>query len=232
MKRLVVLTGAGMSAESGFSTFRDNDGLWEKYNIEDVCTPRALVINLEMVLEFYNGLRRTLENAKPNRGHKLLAELEQWYDVQIITQNVDDLHERAGSTNVLHLHGELTKACDMSKLAVKNIGYDPIRVGDTINGSQARPYIVFFEEDVPLFSKAVGIVRQADIFVVIGTSLNVYPAAGLINYVPQNVPIYIIDPKPVNSHRDVICIQKVATDGCAEMKDILLKKRINYPLVK
>jgi NAD-dependent deacetylase len=224
-KKIVVLTGAGMSAESGFSTFRDSNGLWEKYRVEDVCTPRALENNPELVLEFYNGLRRDLQKAKPNRGHELLAGLEKDFQVQIITQNVDNLHERAGSSYVLHLHGELTKACDMSKRKVVDIGYDPIRLGDTINGTQARPYIVFFEEDVPAFSEAVEIVRHAEIFVVIGTSLNVYPAAGLLNYVPMDVPIYLIDPKPVNSYRDVIFIQKVATEGCEELRKIILNSQ-------
>ena len=184
-KKLVVLTGAGMSAESGISTFRDSDGLWEKYRVEDVATPEGFAANPELVLNFYNQRRRELLNTKPNAGHIGLADLEQEFDVHIITQNIDNLHEQAGSSHVVHLHGELMKACSVRDL---NTTYDissenpDLHIGDKDpHGVQLRPFIVWFGEAVPMIDPAIRLVEECDIFVVIGTSLNVYPAAGLLN---------------------------------------------------
>ena len=218
MKNLVILSGAGMSAESGISTFRDSDGLWNNYRVEDVATPEGFSANPQLVLDFYNNRRRELLKVEPNGGHKGLAGLEEYFKVYIITQNVDNLHERAGSSNVLHLHGELMKSC-----SVKNTGepFDiqaespDINLGDKASdGGQLRPYIVWFGEAVPKIEEAIKIVENSDIFVVIGTSLNVYPAAGLLNYVRNRQPIFLIDPKEVNTYRtDIEFINKGATEG-------------------
>lgn len=221
MKKLVVLTGAGMSAESGVSTFRGNGGLWEQYKIEDVCTPEAWIRNPQLVLDFYNASRIQLSSVKPNLGHMALAELEQDFDVSVITQNVDNLHERAGSTKVLHLHGELTKACDENKTLVKEIGYEPIKMGDKVGNAQARPFIVWFGEDVPAMGDAIEITEQADVFVVIGTSLNVYPAAGLLNFVKPDVPIFLIDPNENNAQRKVYFINDTAVNGVGKLNSLL-----------
>ena len=195
-KKLVVLTGAGMSAENGLRTFRDSDGLWEGYNVLEVATPGGFAANPQLVLDFYNMRRKDVANAKPNMAHTGLAELETDYDVQIITQNIDDLHERGGSSNVLHLHGEIFK---MRSVKNKTKTYEirgDIKVGDLAeDGAQLRPFIVWFEEEVPLLEYAAGIVAAADIFVVIGTSLQVYPAAGLVNYAQRQIPKFIIDKK-------------------------------------
>lgn len=234
MKNLVVLTGAGMSAESGISTFRDSDGLWERYPVEQVATPEGYAANPKLVIDFYNERRKQLLEVKPNRGHELLAELEQNFNVTIITQNVDNLHERAGSTHVVHLHGELTKVT--SSYQPNNPSYIKelkpeqyeVKMGDTAeDGSQLRPFIVWFGEAVPMIETAIHYTEQADIFVIIGTSLNVYPAAGLLNYVPYGVPVYLIDPKEVkiNSGRQVNVIRKGASEGVYELKKILLKDR-------
>ncbi len=234
MKNLVVLTGAGMSAESGISTFRDSDGLWERYPVEQVATPEGYAANPKLVIDFYNERRKQLLEVKPNRGHELLAELEQNFNVTIITQNVDNLHERAGSTHVVHLHGELTKVT--SSYQPNNPNYIKelkpeqyeVKMGDTAeDGSQLRPFIVWFGEAVPMIETAIHYTEQADIFVIIGTSLNVYPAAGLLNYVPYGVPVYLIDPKEVkiNSGRQVNMIRKGASEGVYELKKILLKDR-------
>lgn len=234
MKNLVVLTGAGMSAESGISTFRDSDGLWERYPVEQVATPEGYAANPKLVIDFYNERRKQLLEVKPNRGHELLAELEQNFNVTIITQNVDNLHERAGSTYVVHLHGELTKVT--SSYQPNNPNYIKelkpeqyeVKMGDTAeDGSQLRPFIVWFGEAVPMIETAIHYTEQADIFVIIGTSLNVYPAAGLLNYVPYGVPVYLIDPKEVkiNSGRQVNMIRKGASEGVYELKKILLKDR-------
>lgn len=234
MKNLVVLTGAGMSAESGISTFRDSDGLWERYPVEQVATPEGYTANPKLVIDFYNERRKQLLEVKPNRGHELLAELEQNFNVTIITQNVDNLHERAGSTHVVHLHGELTKVT--SSYQPNNPNYIKelkpeqyeVKMGDTAeDGSQLRPFIVWFGEAVPMIETAIHYTEQADIFVIIGTSLNVYPAAGLLNYVPYGVPVYLIDPKEVkiNSGRQVNVIRKGASEGVYELKKILLKDR-------
>ena len=196
MKKLVVLTGAGISAESGIKTFRDADGLWEGHDIYEVASPAGWAKNQELVLNFYNDRRRQLLDVQPNDGHKQLAALEQYFDVEIITQNVDDLHERAGSTKVTHLHGELLKAQSTGHPEMVYEWKKDIRIGDYCDlGAQLRPFIVWFGEAVPMMEKAVEIASKADIFLVVGTSLVVYPAAGLINYIGQHVPKYIIDPK-------------------------------------
>lgn len=215
MKKLVVLTGAGMSQESGIKTFRDSDGLWEEYNIEDVATPEAWKKNPELVMRFYNERRKQLLDCNPNAGHVGLAKLEELFDVDIITQNIDDLHERAGSKKVLHLHGELKKA---RSSVDENLIYDidgwELKMGQKCTkGSQLRPHIVWFGEAVPAISEAIPIVKAADIFVVIGTSMNVYPAAGLIHYVKPNTPVFLIDPKPVDVYQKVIFIQEKAGKG-------------------
>jgi len=217
MKKLVILTGAGMSAESGITTFRDSGGLWEQYRIEDVATPEAWSRDPKFVLDFYNARRAQLERSEPNQGHIGLAELEKQFDVQIITQNVDNLHERAGSSKVLHLHGELTKVCDAYKQEVIDIGYREVRMGEKLGNTQMRPFIVWFGEAVPTMDEAIRLTQDADVFVVIGSSLNVYPAAGLINYVHRGVPIYLIDPKEVVTNMNVEFIQKGASEGVKEL---------------
>ncbi len=200
MQKLVALTGAGMSAESGIRTFRDSGGLWEEHRVEEVATPEAWEENPGLVLRFYNQRRTQLANATPNAGHFSLAQLEKDYDVVIITQNVDDLHERAGSKRVLHLHGLLTQARSSKDPGIiVDIGYRDIQEGEMASdNSLLRPNIVWFGEMVPAMEQAAAIASTADIFVVIGTSLNVYPAAGLIHYVPQKIPVFLIDPKTVN----------------------------------
>ena len=196
MKKLLVLTGAGISAESGIRTFRDSGGLWEEYAVEEVATPGAWQANPALVLEFYNQRRRQLDTVNPNAAHYALAELESQFDVQIITQNVDDLHERAGSTKILHLHGELKKArSTIDESLVYDIGSGELKLGDLCPlGSQLRPHIVWFGEAVPNIIPASEMCAGADIFIIVGTSLNVYPAAGLIHYVPELSPKYIVDP--------------------------------------
>ena len=229
MKKLVVLTGAGMSAESGISTFRDSGGLWEQYRIEDVATPQAWERNPELVLEFYNQRRKQLFDVEPNAGHLALAELEKKYEVRIITQNVDNLHERAGSSWVLHLHGELMKMRSTSPMAdVYDVKPEKIEyfLGDLCpKGYPLRPHIVWFGEDVPNYSYATEIVHLADILIIIGTSMQVYPAAGLINHVKPGTPIYLIDPNEIQHLTDnVTVIQKGASEGMKElMKSLLIK---------
>lgn len=227
MKKLVVLTGAGMSSESGISTFRDSGGLWEQYDVRDVATYDAWLRNRDLVLNFYNERRRQLEGCVPNAGHIGLAALEKYFDTQIITQNIDDLHERAGNTKVLHLHGELTKARSTSDSSlVYDIGYKDIKPGDKCEkGSQLRPHIVWFGEAVPDMEEASVLAGNADIFVVIGSSLNVYPAAGLIHYAPRKADLWLIDPKevevPVN--RTVEVIKEKAGRGVEILTERLLK---------
>ena len=220
-KKLIVLTGAGISAESGLKTFRDSDGLWEGYEVTEVATPRGWKKNPQLVLDFYNERRKNVADAKPNAAHFGLAELEKNYDVTIITQNIDDLHERAGSTNVLHLHGEIFKMrSEWDENLVSEIRGD-IKLGDLAkDGAQLRPYIVWFEEPVPKIEEAVPIVFSADIFVIAGTSLVVYPAAGLINYVALAAPKFIIDKNiPYTSPmKNLTIIEKPATEG---IKDLL-----------
>jgi len=223
-KHLVVLTGAGISAESGIKTFRDSDGLWMGHDINDVATPGGFAKNPALVLDFYNQRRREVKKANPNLAHKGLADLEENFEVTIITQNIDDLHERGGSKNVLHLHGEIFKmrSCTNSTKTF-NILND-ISVGDFAeDGSQLRPHIVWFEEDVPMIETAVDVVRNADIFVVIGTSLQVYPAAGLIDLVKDNVPKYIIDKKipPVHHLKNITILEGTASEGVERLKKLL-----------
>lgn len=223
--KLVVLSGAGISAESGLRTFRDSDGLWEGYNIEDVATPRAWRKDAQLVLDFYNMRRRNVLDAVPNAAHAVLAELEEQYDVHIITQNIDDLHERAGSTKVLHLHGEIFKMRSEYNEALVYPIHTDIQLGDTAeDGAQLRPDIVWFEEPVPRIEQAIPIMYQADVFVLVGTSLVVYPAAGLVDYVRPEVPKYVLDKSipSVGRYRNVIPIEKPATEGAAELKRILL----------
>jgi len=231
MKNLVVITGAGMSAESGIKTFRDNDGLWEEYNVMDVATPEAWHRNPEMVNRFYNERRKHLLEGEPNSGHFGLAKLEEQYNVNIITQNVDDLHERAGSSEVLHLHGELKKV--RSSVDTNDIheldGWE-LKIGDKCKrGSQLRPHIVWFGEAVPEIDNAIPIIAQADIVAIVGTSLAVYPAAGLVHYAPDNCPIYLIDPKRPNKQlSNVTFIEKGAGEGVKELSHLLSKKVMNY----
>lgn len=206
---LVVLSGAGISAESGLKTFRDSGGLWEGHSIEDVATPEAFVRNPEMVLDFYNERRKVALEAMPNEAHFILAQLEEHFRVSIITQNVDDLHERAGSTCILHLHGMLNKSQSTANPdLIYPIAGSELNLGDTCElGSQLRPFIVWFGEDVPLISEAAKWVSSADIFLVIGTSLQVYPAAGLLKYHSSRKPLYVIDPKPITVYDKPNCIQ-------------------------
>ncbi|HEY4148811.1 MAG TPA: NAD-dependent deacylase [Chitinophagaceae bacterium] len=223
-KKLVVLTGAGISAESGLKTFRDSDGLWEGYNIEDVATPGAWRKNRGRVLEFYNYRRKNVLDAQPNAAHYGLAELEKEFDVHIITQNIDDLHERAGSSQVLHLHGEIFKMrSESNETLIYDIKGD-IRLGDlATDGAQLRPHIVWFEEPVPMIEAAIPIVNEADIFVVAGTSLLVYPAAGLVNYAPREIKKFIIDKKVpyTTSVRNLTAVEKPATEGIKDLKKAL-----------
>jgi NAD-dependent deacetylase len=219
MKKLVILTGAGMSAESGIKTFRDSGGLWEQYKVEEVASIEAWYRNPDMVQRFYNERRRQLESAVPNTGHIGLVQLESDFDVHIITQNVDNLHERAGSTKIIHLHGMLTQARSSSNPNhIIDIGYRDILPGEkAADGSPLRPNIVWFGEAVPAMEEAADVASYADIFAVIGSSLNVYPAAGLIHYVPLMTPVFLIDPKPVQvpSAHEVQVIREGASKGVA-----------------
>lgn len=224
-KKLVISTGAGMSAESGISTFRDSGGLWEQYPVMDVASADGFARNPELVHQFYNARRRDLLKAMPNEGHAGLVALEKHFDTYIITQNVDDLHERAGSSNVLHLHGELMKvrAIDdetkVYSLTPEALETTPATV---IDGHRVRPHIVFFQEAVPNIEPAIELVQQADIFVVIGTSLNVYPAAGLLHYVRRGVPVYYIDPNPAAVPEGVTVLKMGASEGVKKLAEILL----------
>ena len=226
-RKLVVLTGAGISAESGLKTFRDGDGLWEGHNVEDVATPEAWMRNPQMVLDFYNMRRKNVAEAKPNAGHFGFAELENDFDVTIITQNIDDLHERAGSTNVIHLHGEIFKMrSERDETKYYDIPSD-IKLGDMAeDGGQLRPHIVWFGEPVYMMAEAIPVVRTADIFVVAGTSLVVYPAAGLIDYTRWEIPKFIIDKKIpyTSSINNLTAIEKPATEGVRVMIEMLRNK--------
>ncbi len=231
MKKLVILSGAGISAESGISTFRDAGGLWDKYPVMQVASIEGYEADPELVINFYNERRKQLLDVKPNQGHILCAELEKYFDVTVVTQNVDNLHERAGSHHIIHLHGELTKVCS---------SYDPnderyirelkpeefeVKMGDKAgDGSQLRPFIVWFGEAVPEIETAVRYVEKADIFVIIGTSMNVYPAASLLYYVPDNAKVYLIDPKDVNinTNRPITHIKKGASEGMKELLEKLI----------
>ncbi len=225
--RIVVLTGAGMSAESGISTFRDSGGLWDTYNVEDVATPEGWARNPSLVTDFYNTRRREMLAAKPCQGHLLVASLERMgHHVDVITQNVDDLHERAGSTHVLHLHGELMKVTssrnpnDPTQIRTLDAAHAEVHMGDlAADGSQLRPFIVWFGEPVPQIEPAIELCGRAEMMIVIGTSLNVYPAAALTRYVPRKAPIYLIDPKPVawNADRPFEHLQMGASQGMEEL---------------
>ncbi|PTX62904.1 NAD-dependent deacetylase [Kordia periserrulae] len=224
--KIVVLTGAGISAESGIKTFRDADGLWEGHDIMEVASPVGFDRNPELVLDFYNQRRRQLQEVQPNKGHKALVKLEEKYDVTIVTQNVDNLHELAGSSNIIHLHGELSKMRSVDyPYKIYNCTGD-ISVGDVCErGSQLRPHIVWFGEDVPMIETAVAECQQADILLIIGTSMQVYPAASLINFVPQNTPIYFIDPKPSvneNAYENLTVIAEKASTGVVSVVEELL----------
>lgn len=230
MKKLVVLTGAGMSAESGISVFRGGGGLWDKYPVEQVATPEGYAANPALVTKFYNERRMQLLDVQPNRGHELLAEMEQDFQVTVITQNVDNLHERAGSSQVIHLHGELTKVTSSfqpnNPKYIKELKPEEfeVKMGDLAeDGSQLRPFIVWFGESVPMIETAIDYCEKADIFLIIGTSLNVYPAAGLLNYVPAHVPVYLIDPNevPIASGRQVQVIQKGASEGMEVFRQLV-----------
>ena len=229
-KNLVVLSGAGMSAESGISTFRDAGGLWDKYPVEAVATPEGYARDPQLVINFYNERRKQLLTVEPNEGHRGVAELEKAFNVTVVTQNVDNLHERAGSTHVVHLHGELTKVCSSrdpnNPHYIKELEPEEyeVKLGDKAgDGSQLRPFIVWFGESVPEIETAIGYVEQADILVIIGTSLNVYPAAGLLHYAPMDCEIYLIDPKPVDAHtmRTIHTIQCGASEGVKKLREML-----------
>lgn len=230
MKNLVVLSGAGMSAESGISTFRDAGGLWDKYPVEQVATPEGYARDPELVINFYNERRKQLLQVQPNAGHIGVAELEKDFNVTVVTQNIDNLHERAGSRHIIHLHGELTKVCSSRDpynphyiKELKPEEYE-VKIGDkAADGTQFRPFIVWFGESVPEIERAIGQVEQADIFVIIGTSMNVYPAAGLLHYVPRHAEVYLIDPKPVDTHttRPIHVIPKGASEGVKELRRLL-----------
>lgn len=230
MKNLVVLSGAGMSAESGISTFRDAGGLWDKYPVMQVATPEGYARDPELVINFYNERRRQLLDVEPNAGHLGVAALEKDFNVTVVTQNIDNLHERAGSSHIIHLHGELTKVCSSrdpyNPRFIKELKPEEYEVkpGDKAeDGSQFRPFIVWFGEAVPEIEKAIDYVEKADIFVIIGTSMNVYPAAGLLNYVPRHAEVYLIDPKPVDTHsmRPIHVIRKGASEGVEELRSLL-----------
>lgn len=228
MKKIVVLSGAGVSAESGIKTFRDSNGLWEDHKVEDVATPEAWHRNPELVLDFYNQRRRQAASVQPNNAHRILAELEAYFDVTIVTQNVDNLHEEAGSSNVVHLHGELFKArSTKNPNLIYPIEGTELKLGDLAeDGSQLRPHIVWFGESVPMLDMAIDIVQKADILVVVGTSLIVYPAAGLIHYVSNTIPIYIVDPvRPEIAHkRNFHFIEEKATVGLTRLKQELIEQ--------
>jgi len=219
MKHIVFLTGAGMSAESGISTFRDSDGLWEQYNVMEVASIEGWYKNPDLMIEFYNQRRAQLGTVEPNEGHKIIADLEKEFKVSIITQNVDNLHERAGSSEVIHLHGELTKVCNESKTQVYDIGTKATHPEDKADDdSRLRPFIVWFGEAVPLIEKAAKIISTADVVVIIGTSMQVYPAAGLIHYAKKGIPVFLIDPNEVNAPNDVEIIREKASTGMRTLR--------------
>ena len=231
MKKLVILSGAGISAESVISTFRDAGGLWDKYPVMQVASIEGYEANPELVINFYNERRKQLLDVKPNQGHILCAELEKYFDVTVVTQNVDNLHERAGSHHIIHLHGELTKVCssynpnDSRYIRELKPEEFEVKMGDKAgDGSQLRPFIVWFGEAVPEIEKAIRYVEKADIFVIIGTSMNVYPAASLLYYVPSNAQVYLIDPKDVNinTRRPITHIKKGASEGMKELLNTLV----------
>lgn len=224
-QKLVVLSGAGISAESGLKTFRDSDGLWEGHDVTAVATPEAWQRNPKLVLDFYNMRRQNVLDAEPNMAHKVLAELEEHYHVTIITQNIDDLHERAGSTDVMHLHGEIFKArSEQNEELIYPMLRDMYEGEMAADGSLLRPHIVWFGEPVTMIEEAVPVMMNADVFVLIGTSLAVYPAAGLVDYVPDHAPKYVLDRKipEVNRYANVVPIEKNATEGVLELRKMLI----------
>ncbi|RYF74256.1 MAG: NAD-dependent deacylase [Cytophagaceae bacterium] len=227
-KKIVVLTGAGISAESGIATFRDSNGLWENHRIEDVATPEGWRKDRQLVLDFYNQRRKQAQSVEPNAGHYALARLEDYYEVTIVTQNVDGLHEKAGSTQVLHLHGELSKSrSSIDESLVYEIDGWEIKLGDTCaKGSQLRPHIVWFGESVPMMEEAVDIALMADIFIVVGTSLVVYPAAGLVDFIPKTVPIYVVDPNlpDIRPRPNLTLIGEPASVGMTHLADKLIEE--------
>ncbi len=226
MLRIVVLSGAGISAESGIKTFRDSDGLWENHNVQDVATPEAFERDPELVLRFYNERRKNIADVEPNAAHKELVRLEEKYEVNIITQNIDDLHERAGSRNITHLHGEIFKMCSALDKNVSYPCHKNIELGDTApDGHQLRPFIVWFGEAVPMMDLAEQICKKADILIVVGTSLQVYPAAGLIHSVPSNIPIYLVDRNPPSiSVPGLKVYNENASSGIKKVVDVLLNE--------
>lgn len=227
-RKLVVLSGAGISAESGVSTFRDSNGLWENYRVEEVASIEGWYANKEKVLEFYNKRREDIKNKEPNKAHHIVKELENYFDVTIVTQNVDNFHERAGSNRVIHLHGELTKARGENDEYFKafEIGYKDIHLGDkSPSGDQIRPHIVWFGEQVPELERGIEVVTQADILVIVGTSLVVYPAAGLVGYTKKGCKIYVVDPKDVNAPIECEHIKEKATIGMQILFDKLINNK-------
>lgn len=228
-KKLVILSGAGISAESGVATFRDAGGLWEGHNVMDVASPEGFRKNPELVLDFYNQRRSQLHTVHPNKGHQIIAELEEHFDVHVITQNVDDLHERAGSTNVLHLHGELLKARSVNNEHDAIEWKADIKTGDKhpVSGQQLRPAIVWFGEAVPAIEEAIGIVEEAEILIVIGTSLQVYPAAGLIEYAKLDIPVFYVDPNPGRIPSMHCKVETLAVTGSAGM-EMVREKLLHY----
>lgn len=222
--KLVVFSGAGISAESGIKTFRGSDGLWENYRIEEVATPEAFNQNPALVLSFYNQRRKQIINAHPNKAHLAIAKAESIFDVCVVTQNIDDLHERAGSSKVIHLHGEIRKARPVGSNKIYNIEGDSLNIGDTdSSGKQLRPHVVWFGEEVPMLEIALTTIQQADILIVVGTSLNVYPAAGLINYAKPDAKKYLVDPQYSGLQRDTFqIIQESATIGIPRLIDNLM----------
>lgn len=226
MKKIAVITGAGISAESGIKTFRDMGGMWEEYDVMDVASIEGWYKNPKLILDFYNNRRTELANVLPNKAHIELAEFEKIFDVSIITQNVDNLHERAGSTNILHLHGELTKVRSTgNEDTIFDIEYKEIHIGDLCpEGYQLRPHIVWFGEPVPLIQRAIKIIENSDIVIIIGTSMQVYPAASLIHYAKQNTPIFYIDPHPtITNSKQITVISENASSGIVKLKELLLK---------
>lgn len=229
-KRIVVLTGAGISAESGIATFRGADGLWEGHDVTEVASPEGWHANRELVLEFYNQRRKNVTEVEPNRGHEVLAELEAHFDVCIITQNIDNLHERAGSSRIVHLHGEIMKSrSTLDENLVYEMDHWELKLGDKCEkGSQLRPHIVWFGEMVPMMETAAALTQIAEILVIVGTSMVVYPAAGLINYVAAGTPIYVVDPNrpPMHGAQNVTFIEEPATTGMERLKQILLNQHL------
>ncbi len=227
MKKLVILSGAGMSAESGLGTFRDQGGLWDQYKIEDVATPEAWEKDPVRVNDFYNMRRKECYAATPNQGHEEIAKLEKYYDVTVVTQNIDDLHERAGSTNVVHLHGEINKVKSSGPNAEKKYYQQnawEVKMGEKCpEGYQLRPHVVWFGEAVPMLEEAARVIEKADLLVVVGTSLNVYPAAGLVDYVPSKADCYIVDPSEVTVPRKFEVIREKATSGLKKLSETLIR---------